>query len=133
MNLSGTSDKVLIGRCASLRPGAVTLPTASAKHSLRTLEKRYQALDAEIREHDTILDDLTRSHAPTLREGLGIGADTAAEVLIVFGDNPDQVQLRSCLRQALRHQPGPGVVRHDEPAPAHASWPPRSQRPSTAL
>ena len=48
-----------IDRCASLRPGAVTSPTASAKHSLRTLAKRYQALDNEIREHDTILDDLT--------------------------------------------------------------------------
>jgi len=69
-HLAGTSDKVLIDRCASLRPGAVTSPTASAKLALRTLAKRYQALAAEIREHDTILDDLTRSHAPTLREGL---------------------------------------------------------------
>ena len=28
---------------------------------------------------------------PTLREGFGIGADTAAELLIIFGDNPERI------------------------------------------
>ena len=106
-HLAGTSDKVLIDRCASLRPGAVTSPTASAKHSLRTLAKRYQALDTEIREHDTILDDLTRAHAPTLREGLGIGADTAAEVLIVFGDNPERVHSEAAFAKLCGTSPVP--------------------------
>ena len=90
--LDGLTDKILINRCASLRPGAVTSTTASAKHSLRALAKRYQALNAEVASHDTILDELTNTHAPTLRQGLGIGADTAAEMLIVFGDNPERVR-----------------------------------------
>ena len=81
--------------------GAVTSPTASAKHALRRLAKRYQALAAEIREHDMILDDLTQAHAPTLREGLGIGADTAAEVLIVFGDNPDRVHSEAAFASSV--------------------------------
>lgn len=88
----GFTDKVLIDRCASLRPGAVASPTASAKHALRSLAKRYQLLDAEIAAHDAILDDLTSALSPTLRDGFGIGVDTAAEVLIVFGDNPDRVR-----------------------------------------
>ncbi|MEX0666857.1 MAG: transposase [Acidimicrobiia bacterium] len=43
------------------------------------------------RSHDTILDDLTHQAASTLRQGFGIGPDTAAEMLIIFGDNPDRV------------------------------------------
>ena len=34
---------------------------------------------------------LTTQTSPTLREGFGIGADTAAEMLIIFGDNPDRI------------------------------------------
>ncbi|MFP5257128.1 MAG: transposase [Acidimicrobiia bacterium] len=49
-------------------------------------------LDAEIDDHDRILDELTRDHSPSLRDGFGIGADTAAEMLIVCGDNPERVR-----------------------------------------
>lgn len=105
--LAGLSDKVLIGTCAALRPGAVSTPTASAKHALRTLARRYQALDAEIGEHDTILDDLTRVHAPTLRAPLGIGADTAAEMLIVFGDNPDRIRSEAAFAKLCGASPIP--------------------------
>ena len=89
--LDGLTDKVLVERCASLRPGAVTSPTAAAKHALRTLARRHQLLALEMASHDAILDGLTGAIAPTLREGFGIGVDTAAEVLIVFGDNPERV------------------------------------------
>src|SRR5690606_15524337 len=37
----GMTDKILIDRCAHLRPGTVSTPTSSAKHSLRTLARRY--------------------------------------------------------------------------------------------
>ena len=104
---SGLSDKILIEKCAGLRPGAVSSPTASTKHSLRSLAKRFQALEAEIRDHDTILDDLTRSHAPTLREGIGIGADTAAEMLIVFGDNPERIHSEAAFSKLCGASPVP--------------------------
>ena len=39
-----------------------------------------------------MLDDLTAQASPTLRDGFGIGADSAAELLIVFGDNPERVR-----------------------------------------
>jgi len=105
--LAGLSDKVLIDRCASLRPGAVTSPTASTKHTLRALAKRFQTLDGEIRDHDTILDDLTRATAPTLREAVGIGADTAAEMLIVFGDNPEGVHSEAAFAKLCGTSPVP--------------------------
>ena len=42
-------------------------------------------------DHDRHLGRLTTQTSPTLREGFGIGADTAAEMLIIFGDNPDRI------------------------------------------
>jgi transposase len=85
-------DRALIERCAGFRPGRISDSTASAKHALRALARRWLDLDAEIRAHDSVLDDLTAKASPTLREGFGIGADTAAEILIVLGDNPGRIR-----------------------------------------
>lgn len=106
-HLNGLSDKALIGKCSALRPGAICSPTASARHALRTLARRHQALDAEIRGHDTILDDLTRAHTPTLRQAIGIGADTAAEMVIVFGDNPERIHSEAAFAKLCGTSPIP--------------------------
>ena len=42
-------------------------------------------------DHDRHRGRLTTQTSPTLREGLGIGADTAAEMLIICGDTPDRI------------------------------------------
>ena len=44
-----------------------------------------------MKDHDTVIASLAKRHSPTLCEGFGIGPDTAAELLIVFGDNPERV------------------------------------------
>jgi transposase len=85
-------DRALIERCSGFRPGRINDPTASAKHALRSLARRWLDLDAEIRAHDSVLEDLTAKASPTLLEGFGIGADTAAEILIVLGDNPGRIR-----------------------------------------
>ena len=82
----------LIERCAALRPGEIIDPTASVKHSLRALAARWRTLAAEIGDHDEALDTLTRRAAPTLREVFGIGPDSAAEMMIVAGDNPTRIR-----------------------------------------
>jgi transposase len=89
--LDDLSDKALIDRCASFRPGPITDLAASAKHALRAAARRWFVLNTEIASHDTVLDQLTRQAAPTLRAAFGIGPDTAAEMLIVFGDNPQRI------------------------------------------
>ncbi|MGH9296546.1 MAG: transposase, partial [Acidimicrobiales bacterium] len=53
--------------------------------------RRWCDLDEEIKAHDAVLEDLTLAASPTLRDGFGIGPDCAAELLIVFGDNPDRI------------------------------------------
>lgn len=90
--LDPLKDKTLIDRCAGFRPGPISSPTASVKHALRSLARRWSGLTAEIACHDRVLDTLTTQACPALREGFGIGADTAAEMLIVFGDNPDRIR-----------------------------------------
>jgi len=90
--LAPLSDKALLDRCASFRRGPIESTTASTKHTLRALARRWLELADEIAEHDRVLDQLTRAAAPSLRDAFGIGPDTAAEMLIVFGDNPERIR-----------------------------------------
>ena len=54
----------------------------------RTLVTAHQRLAL----HDQHLARLTTATSPTLCEGFGVGAHTAAELLIIFGDNPDRIR-----------------------------------------
>ncbi|MFD7409884.1 IS110 family transposase [Streptomyces sp. NPDC059866] len=90
--LQGLSKMALIERCAGLRPGSLTTILASAKRSLRSLARRWLDLDEEIKGHDKLLGELTRRQVPELVDAFGIGADTAAEVLVVVGDNPERIR-----------------------------------------
>ena len=90
--LHDLTDHGLLTRCAGLRPGPIDTPIASAKHTLRSLARRWIALAEEIALHDQHLARLTTATSPTLREGFGVGAHTAAELLIIFGDNPDRLR-----------------------------------------
>lgn len=91
--LEPLTDRKLIDRCARLLPGGVIVDTtASTKHALRALAARWLALSTEIDTHDGVLDAITQAAVPTLREAFGIGADCAAEMMIVAGDNPTRVR-----------------------------------------
>jgi transposase len=92
-SLDGLTGKMtLIRHLAALRPGAMTSPTASAKATLRALARRWLMLDAEIKSHDANLDALTTACAPTLKEAHGMSTGTAAEMLILVGDNPERIR-----------------------------------------
>jgi transposase len=90
--LDGLSKMALIDRCAGLRPGPITTPTAAAKHALRALARRWLAPTEEIKAHDQLLESLTTQHAPQLVAQFGIGADTAAALLVPVGDNPERLR-----------------------------------------
>lgn len=92
-SLDGLTGKMsLLRHLAALRPGAMTSPTASAKATLRALARRWMMLDAEIKSHDADLDALTTTCAPTLKEAHGMSTGTAAEMLILVGDNPERIR-----------------------------------------
>jgi len=90
--LQDLTDHGLLTRCARLQPGPLDTPTASAKHTLRSLARRWIALAEEIATHDQHLARLTTETSPTLCAGFGVGAHTAAQMLIIFGDNPDRIR-----------------------------------------
>lgn len=105
--ISALTDKALIDRCAGFRPGPIDSTTASAKHVLRALARRWLDLASETAGHDRVLERLTQTTAPSLREGFGIGVDTAAEMLIVFGDNPERIRSESAFAKLCGVAPIP--------------------------
>ncbi len=82
----------LVRHLAALRPGSIDSTEASAKAGLRALARRWLALDEEIGTHDAHLERLTRLSAPELVEAHGMGAGTAAEMLLLVGDNPERIR-----------------------------------------
>ena len=72
--------------------GALTSPTAATKTTLRTLARRWQQLQAELDQLDTHLQTLVAAAAPTLVALPGVGVDTAGQLLVTAGDNPQRLR-----------------------------------------
>jgi transposase len=90
--LLGLKTKALVGVCAAMRPGPLTTPMAATKASLRTLARRWQQLQAELTQLDVQLQLLVTSIAPTLVALPGVGVDTAGQLLVTAGDNPQRLR-----------------------------------------
>ena len=86
-----TGKMKLLRRLSTLRPGPITSTIASAKASLRAIARRWLVLDAEIKEHDAHLETLTAARAPELLKAHGMATGTAAEMLLLVGDNPERI------------------------------------------
>jgi len=87
--LLGLKTKALVTTWAAMRPGPLTSPTAATKASLPTLARRWQQLQAELLQLDSQLQDLVAAAAPTLVALPGVGIDTAGQLLVTAGDNPN--------------------------------------------
>lgn len=86
-----TGKVTLVRRLAAMRPGPMISTMDSAKASLRAIARRWLALDAEVKEHDTQLGLLTAAKAPELLKAHGMASGTAAEMLLLVGDNPERI------------------------------------------
>jgi transposase len=96
-SLAGLTTKQLVARCARFhRPPRLDAAGATRK-ALRSLARRWQQLDAEVRELDVDLKHLAALAAPRLLAEPGIGPETAAKLLIVAGDNPDRLRSDAAL------------------------------------
>lgn len=71
-------SKQRIRACAALRPGPITDPTTATKTALRSLARRWQALQTEIDDLDKQLTVLVTAAAPDLLALPGVGVDTTA-------------------------------------------------------
>ncbi len=75
-----------------MRPNRGSDPVAYTTNLvIRTLARRIQGLNKEIRTIDKTLDGLITQTAPRLLDLHGVGVDTAASLLVTAGDNPDPI------------------------------------------
>lgn len=95
--LQPLNDRELIEACRALRYETMTGPEDAACYTLRALAERYHQLDRETRLHDRVLATLTDRAAPALTSLFGIAADSAAELLLVVGDNPERIRSEAAL------------------------------------
>ncbi|MDP9613716.1 transposase [Streptomyces demainii] len=83
----------MIAQLARSRPGGdLTDPASAVRTALRRLARRYQHLTEEIAQADAELHPLVAQAAPSLAELIGVGTETAAQLLITGGDNPDRLK-----------------------------------------
>lgn len=94
-------------KLAASRPRNLDTPDDALRHSVRTLARRWLALDAETKELEELIEALVRSIAPQLLEQFGIGVDTAAEILIVAGDNPERIRSEAAFAKLAGIAPVP--------------------------
>jgi transposase len=91
--LAGHRSPALIAACGRLRPaGDLAAPEQAAKAALRSLARRCQALTAEITALDSQLTPLVTRACPALPAIGGVGTETAAQLLITCGGNPDRLR-----------------------------------------
>ena len=84
--------KARVKACAGFRPGDGDTTIRYAKQVLRLLARRHQALTSEIEELTTQINHLCAQVNPALLAASGVGADTAAALLVAAGDNPERMQ-----------------------------------------
>lgn len=92
---------------AALRPRVLETPDDALRHVLRSLARRWQSLDTEAKELSGLIERLVTDTAPHLLERFGIGVDTAAEILIVAGDNPERIRSEAAFAKLAGISPVP--------------------------
>ncbi|MFF5011536.1 IS110 family transposase [Streptomyces phaeochromogenes] len=89
----GLTTGKLIKTLARTRPvGDPADPAHAARTTLRRLARRYLALNEEIKETEAEIEPLVAQAAPQLVAQSGIGPETAGQLLISAGDNPQRLR-----------------------------------------
>ena len=82
----------LVTEAAAMRPRKGSDPIVFTTNVvIRGLARRIQDLNDEMRSIDRALEELIGETAPSLLECYGVGAVTAATLLVTAGDNPDRL------------------------------------------
>ncbi|PKQ16401.1 MAG: IS110 family transposase [Actinobacteria bacterium HGW-Actinobacteria-7] len=99
----------LIDTCRALRPDRTHLedPVQGAKLALRTIARRIEAFDLEIRELDSTLTRLVGGVAPATLALAGIGVDHAGQLLVSAGQNPERLHSEAAFARLCGAAPIP--------------------------
>ncbi len=92
--LSGLTAARLVEVCADADVPAAQAgdPAVAVRLALRSLARRHQQLSVEIRELDKIIKRLVVTISPKPLEVNGVGPDTAGQLLVTIGANPDRMR-----------------------------------------
>jgi transposase len=74
------------------RPGPGLDLHASTKRAMQSVARRWRALDDEVRDLDAHLKAVLDHLAPALLAIHGVGYETAGQLLVTAGDNPDRLR-----------------------------------------
>ncbi|MET7854811.1 transposase [Streptomyces avermitilis] len=97
----------LIRRLAASRPGSDPItPAAAVRLALKRLSKRYQHSE-EIADADAELRALITHTAPGLLALPGVGTETAGQLLVTAGDNPDRLASEASFAHLCAAEPVP--------------------------
>lgn len=84
--------KKKVGMCERWRPGRDYTPVNAAKRAMLSVARRWQALDLEVREFDGHLKVILDEIAAPLLAKYGVGYETAGQLLVTAGDNPERMR-----------------------------------------
>jgi transposase len=91
--VAGLGRGALVDTLSRSRPGGeLADPVVATRWALRRLARHHLVLDAEITELDTELGSLVTQAAPALVGLSGVGVETAGQLLVTAGDNPDRMR-----------------------------------------
>ncbi len=89
----GRYQRGMLSEMARMRPRAGSDPVVYVTLcTLRDLARRIKALNAETKQIRSQLQGLVAEVAPSLLPLPGVGAETAAELLVAAGDNPQRLR-----------------------------------------
>jgi transposase len=78
--------------CERWRPGSAYTPVNAAKRAMLSVARRWRALDLEVRELDAHLKAILDGIAGPLLAKHGVGYETAGQLLVTAGDNPERMR-----------------------------------------
>lgn len=98
-----------IAKAAALRPDLTRLhePAHAARHALRALARRIQALDKEITDAEKALKPLVASAVPTLIARTQISTLTGAQLMVTAGENLDRFRSEAAFAKLTGTAPLP--------------------------
>ena len=106
----------LVAELASLRPRPGAVVCYATRIALRELGRRAQFLGRQLERLDELIVPLVTARAPGLLALYGVGADTAAMLLITAGDHPGRLRSEAAWAHLCATAPIPAssgkVTRH---------------------
>lgn len=82
----------IVTEAAKYRPTDLTDPYQAARHTLRSLARRYLYLTDELADLDDHIEELTLTAAPPeLMQLVGVGPQTGSDLLVTAGSNPGRL------------------------------------------